>query len=165
MSDAALLNPQATPWEYQGKSYLLAVCDLDTELLFQALHERWARNRVEVSRGGVDPAVYAADVDAYNRMRAVNDFAFGGDLSLRFVATPQGMAEYVLLLLQKGQKEGGAEPSPKLVRALFRADVPAWLDLQRAVIGRDFPNQLVAPGSSSPAPAAPPPSTAGSTAF
>jgi len=138
MSDTALA-PRAVPWEYQGKGYLLGHTDLDLELLFQTAHERWARNRLEARREGLPEDVYFADLSAYHDQTAGNAFAFGGPLSLRFLATTAGQVEYLLLKLQKGAAAGGERATRDFLLGLLRDDRAAWDRLVGEVLARDFP--------------------------
>lgn len=154
MSDASFLAPQPYLWEHQGKTYAFAVPDLELELIYQAEHEAWARNRLEATRGKVDRDVHAADVARHVEMVAANRFAFRGPLSMSFLGSEAGLVEYLLLLGLKGGRE---RPTREFLRGLARSDRTAWGRLVDEVLARDFPEALATP------PATPAPSTSASS--
>jgi hypothetical protein len=158
MSDADLLLDEAVEFPREGEQpWAFAACDLETELRFQAEHQRWARNQLETMKAGVAAAAYHAALDVHVEHVEGNRFAFGGGLSLAFLTTDQGLAEYLILLA--GKANCRAVTREKLA-ALRRRDRPAWDELAGRVLRRDFPNLFAAPeASSSAAPATPSPST------
>lgn len=150
MSDASLLGSPLV-WSHEGKEYHLAVPDFDLELLFQSIHERWARNRIEAMAGGISEDAHRQNLALFVEQVSTNHFAFMGRLSLAFVTTDQGMMEYLQLLSQKGQKEkGGPVLSMPMLRSLRRQRAEAWNDLTRQVLTRDFPIFQLAPVASTP---------------
>lgn len=164
MNGPDVLACAPTPFEHAGKTYHLARPDHELELLFQARHEAWARNRIEATAALVGEKAYRADLESFGTRRDANRFAFGSPLSMAFLLSDDGMAEYVLLLSQKGQKEGGGALFGKaqLVK-LRRQDEPEWERLTDAVVRRDFPNLLPATAPPSRPPETPASTTNGSS--
>lgn len=152
MSDAVLLGQQPILWSHDGKDYHLAVADLDLELLFQAIHERWARNRIEAMAGGISEEAHRLNLSVFLEQLEMNRFAFMGRLSLGFLISDHGMAEYIQLLSQKGQRDhGGAVLSMAQMRGWQRHQKAVWDDLTEKVVRRDLPN-LLAPEQGQPQP-------------
>lgn len=165
MSDADLLDPQ--PIEFQplpgGKTWAFAVCDLATELLYQSRHQAWARNQFEAMRGSVSAQSHEADLDRFVQQVSANRFAFGGPLSLAFLLSSEGAAEYLALLASKA---GCKAASKSAIEALRRRDKGSYDAMLLQVLRRDFPNHWPPPpegDSSSPEAATPSPSTTDST--
>lgn len=157
--------PDVLPLDFDlgDKTYPLACPDHELELYFQARHEAWARNRIEAAAGLVGERAHRTDVEVFASQRASNRFAFGGPLSMAFVLSDEGMAEYLLLLSQKGQKEkGGGAFSKASLRQLKRETPAEWDRLVGLVLGRDFPNVMAGTGPS-PAPETPTSTTSGSS--
>lgn len=144
MSDARIPSPLV--WSHGGKDYPLAIPDFDLELLFQSIHERWTRNRVEAMVGGISEEAHRQNLAMFLEQVATNHFAFMGRLSLAFVTTDHGMMEYIRLLSQKGQNEqGGPLLDVHFLRQLKRQTPEAWDDLAGQVLRRDFQVFLTAP--------------------
>jgi hypothetical protein len=147
MSDANLLGAPLV-WSHEGKDYHLGVPDFDLELLFQSIHERWACNRIEALAGGVSEDAHRASLALFVEQVSTNHFAFMARLSLAFITTDHGMAEYLQLISQKGQKErGGPVLTLEFLRRLRRQKAEAWNDLTRQVLLRDFPIFQLAPAA------------------
>lgn len=160
MSAAEVIAQAPTPFEYEKKTYQLGVADYDLELYLQARHEAWARNRIEAAAGQISDHAYRADCEVFATQRAGNLFAFGTPLSLAWVLSDEGMAEYVVLLSQKGKKEkGGPAFGADELRRMRKEDAASWDRLVRLVVGRDFPNVRLP----APAPATPPDTTSESS--
>ncbi len=149
MSDTTFAG-KASPWTYQGKDYLLGATDLELELVFQAAHEAWARQRIEATREKVGDRLYTLDVDRFGERRDANRFAFGGPLCLQWLCTPAGQLEYLFLKLQKGASEGGERISRTQLQTIQREDNKAWDALANEVLQREFP-LVFGPGSEAPA--------------
>ena len=148
MTDPEVLAQTPTAFEWQGKTYQIGVADYEAELFFQARHEAWTRNRIEATAALTAEAVYRGDVDSFARMRAGNLFAFGGPLSLQWLLSDEGFAEYLVILTGKGKKErGGHVLGTQDVRRMKKTDAAAHDRLVKLVLGRDFPNPM-APASS-----------------
>jgi hypothetical protein len=144
------------PWSYQDKTYQLGHTDFELELYFELAQESWALNRIEAGHSRVGDSAYFAQVQAHGDRVAGNRFAFGGSLSLQFLATRAGQFEYLLLKLQKGQQAGGARMDRDKLQVIMRADKPAFDKLAEEVLGRDFPTVF---RRESPTPATPTPSS------
>lgn len=144
MSDAQMLLQQPTTFTAGDLSLSLAVCDLEVELLVQAEHEAWARNRLEATRGKVGNAVYQADVGRMVEAIAANRFAFGGSLSIDWLSSSVGEVEYVLLLAQKAKTEAKVKQSVsrEQLRKAQRGDKAGWVKAMEVLFRRDFPNLM-----------------------
>ena len=161
MTDPEVLAQTPTAFDWQGRTYQIGVADYEAELFFQARHEAWTRNRIEATAGMVNDNVHRADVDAFARQRAGNLFAFEGQLSMQWLLSDEGFAEYLVILTGKGKKErGGHVMSRDDVRRMKKTDREVHDRLVRLVLGRDFPN-LLAPAS--PAEPTPPSTTSASS--
>jgi len=143
MSDANLAQ-RPVEWIYRGRMFLLGHTDLDLELFFQTVHERWARNRLEARRKGITDDAFRADLEMLEDRIDSNRFAFGTTLSMRWLLSPAGIVEYLLLKIQKGQTQGGEPIMRQDLVTLQRDDPDAWNALVDQVLRNDFPN-LTAP--------------------
>jgi hypothetical protein len=146
LSAVDLLGSRPLSWAYQGATYLFASPDLDDELLYQAEHEAWAWSRVEAARAKVSPDVYASRCARLETMVAGNQFAFGGPLSIQFLASRAGMVEFLLLM---GLKGGGERPTREGLTRIARSDPKEWDRLTDQVLRREFPN-LMTPETAAP---------------
>lgn len=145
-SDAARLGVPVR-WEYAGQTYHLAPIDLDTELIFQSIHEAFAASRLDAIRSRIGETSFRERLVLQQDAFDANRFAFGGDLSFAFLVSNEGMAELFALLMDRGSREHGG---PKLDRAkllqLARENGPDWNRLWREVMRRDFPTRF-SPGA------------------
>lgn len=165
MNDAAILGRVPLAWSYQDRTYNLAVPDLNAELIFQARHEAWTRNRIEATRAMVSAESHLADIKMHGERVASNQFAFGGKLSTLWLCSDMGMVEYLTLISELGAKEnGGPALTRSLLDSLRQKDPVVWDDLCGRILRRDFPNLLPATVTPSPSPEAeiPTPSTTAS---
>lgn len=135
MSDAARLGKVPLTWAYQGQSYTLAPLDLDVELLFQTEHEAFACAGLDARRGKIGEASYRTRAALQEDSLNANEFAFGGDLSFRFLLTDWGASILFEILMQKAR---GAVVGREQLRALARENHEAWGRLWRMVMRRDF---------------------------
>lgn len=136
MSDTNFLDPRPIEWSYNNKTYTLGVTDIDAELRFQAIHERWALNRLEVLQAGVSSASAQAAMDRYVNHLEANRFAFGSNLSLQFLTSDVGTIEYLVLLSAMKKT-----PIPRAtLQHLARRERKIFNDLANQVLERDFPN-------------------------
>ena len=74
MSDARIPSPLV--WSHGGKDYPLAIPDFDLELLFQSIHERWTRNRVEAMVGGISEEAHRQNLAMFLEQVATNHPTF-----------------------------------------------------------------------------------------
>ena len=147
MSDPATLSPAAAVVRCTlgGQPVALAERDIDAELILQTRHESWASARLEARRAMIGERAFQSQLDRLGHAMDANRFAFGGPLSLEWLTTRAGMAEYVLLLSQKAQAEGhGPAIGRERLLALARAGGAEWEQLYEQVLRRDFPFLLPA---------------------
>jgi len=167
MNNNDLLAAAPLEFECAAGTFALAVPDHELELLFQARHEAWARNRIEATKALVSAEAYQADVEVFASRRDSNRFAYAGPLSLSWLLSDAGMVEYVLLLAQKA----GKSPRRETLFAMKKADPDDWQRLIDVVLRRDFPKvareleilTATTNGSSSSSPANPGCTTAGTS--
>ena len=147
MSDAAMIGNAPFRWEHKDAVYEFAATDLEVELMFQSLHEAWARARLEATKGRIGEEAWTMDHARHVENVSANQFAMGGRLSMMFLFTTAGFAEYATLKWQK-QVAGKGPQKDKVnapfLHALAKNNAADFESLRTGMLRHDFPN-LFAP--------------------
>ena len=139
---ATRLGGVDVPFEQGGQRFVLGALDFRVELALQRALEQNAYRRLQSHREQMDADDYGRALDGWRHDLATNAFAFGTPTCFRFLGSPAGMRELALLLLQSGQRQGGATAYQETMDRII-SDREAWDALVGLIMEHYFPNVQV----------------------
>jgi hypothetical protein len=139
MTSATRLSAIGVPFEQGGQRFMLGALDFRVELALQRSLEQNAYRRLQAHRGEMDADDYGRALDGWRHDLAVNTFAYGTSVCFRYLASQEGMRALALLLLQSGQRQGGATAFQETMDRIV-ADPEKWDELVGLVMEHYFPN-------------------------
>lgn len=136
------------PFEWGGKTYYLGSRNYQLDLAFQQYQEGHARRRLAAHRKEMGEEDYAEQMRGWRHDCGSNVYAFGQEMSWRFLwSSPQGLREYIWLKIKKGEVDHpDAEPFSRDDLEAIANDEDAWEDLRLLVTEMDFPKSLLPEG-------------------
>ena len=139
MTSATRLGGVGVFFDFEGQRFVLGTLDFRVELALQRVLEQNAYRRLQAHREQMDAEDYGRALDGWRHDLATNAFAYGGQACFRYLASQAGMRELALLLLQSGQRQGGATAFQETMDRIL-ADREKWDELVDLVMETHFPN-------------------------